>query len=481
MSYLSYSELTKQYGRILEKREMTSSQVRQSLKAAVEEYPGKIVVLDDDPTGVQAVHGIYVYTDYTVKSLAEGLLGKEKLFFVLTNSRALTEAQTIRLHRELAENLAEASRQTGVPFLLVSRGDSTLRGHFPLETEVLREKLEAEKYHYDGEILAPFFQSGGRVTIENIHYVKYGDSLIPAGETEFAKDKTFGYHSSNLSSYIEEKTKGRYPAERTAVIPLSLLRTGTSKEIEEVLMKVDGFGKVIVNALEKEDMQIFCLGLYGVLAKGKRFLFRTAADFVKAVGGISEREPLSGDEMRDRKNQNGGIIVVGSHTEKTTRQLESLCKLPGLIPIEFDSDLVLYDRLEEEIKRVLSKTQEHLIKGESVVIYTKRRLLTVETDTEEAALLRSVRISEAVQRLVGDLKVTPSFIISKGGITSSDIGVKALRVRKAFVPGQAEPGIPVWRTGPESKFPGIAYLIFPGNVGEDDTLKKIVEKLLFLK
>ena len=76
------------------------------------------------------------------------------------------------------------------------------------------------------------------------------------------------------------------------------------------------------------------------------------------------------------------------------------------------------------------------------------------------------------------LSIRPGFIIAKGGITSSDVGTKALRVRRATVLGQVRPGIPVWLTGPESKFPEMPYIIFPGNVGEITTLREVVELLL---
>ena len=90
----------------------------------------------------------------------------------------------------------------------------------------------------------------------------------------------------------------------------------------------------------------------------------------------------------------------------------------------------------------------------------------------------SVKISDAVQSLVGRLSITPSFVIAKGGITSSDVGTKALAVKKANVLGQIKPGIPVWQTGEESKFPLTPYVIFPGNVGEISTLKEAVEVLM---
>ena len=157
----------------------------------------KIIVLDDDPTGVQTVHDIYVYTDWTVESLRKGFAAPEKLFFILTNSRGFTVAETTKAHREIAENTAKVAREFGMDYLIISRGDSTLRGHYPLETDLLREVTEAENgYKMDGDILCPYFREGGRFTLDNVHYVRYGAELVPCGQTEFAKDETFGAGSA---------------------------------------------------------------------------------------------------------------------------------------------------------------------------------------------------------------------------------------------------------------------------------------------
>ena len=154
-------------------------------------------------------------------------------------------------------------------------------------------------------------------------------------------------------------------------------------------------------------------------------------------------------------------------------------KLSGIAFAEFDSDLVLDDeKFGEETRRVTRWIEETVASGRTAVAYTKRKLLTVPNDTKEAALMRSVKISDAVQSLVGNLTVKPSFVIAKGGITSSDVGTKALRVRRATVMGQIRPGIPVWKTGEESKFPHTPYVIFPGNVGEDTTLREAAEILM---
>lgn len=169
--------------------------------------------------------------------------------------------------------------------------------------------------------------------------------------------------------------------------------------------------------------------------------------------------------------------MIGSHTAKTTAQLEKLRELKELEFIEYDSDRVLDDTLDEETKRVAAIADEFIEKGKTPVIYTKRKLLTVPGDTREEALLRSVKISDAFTGVVSMLNSTPSFIIGKGGITSSDIGTKALQVKRVVAAGQIQPGVPVWKTGDESRFPGIPYVIFPGNVGDDETLLRAVEAL----
>ena len=49
----------------------------------------KKLVLDDDPTGVQTVHDVSVYTDWEEESIRKGFEEKESMFFILTNSPQL--------------------------------------------------------------------------------------------------------------------------------------------------------------------------------------------------------------------------------------------------------------------------------------------------------------------------------------------------------------------------------------------------------
>ena len=234
----------------------------------------------------------------------------------------------------------------------------------------------------------------------------------------------------------------------------------------------------MVNAADYADIKVFCIALYRAMAKGKLFLFRTAASWIKVMGGVEDQPLLTRPQMIVKETNHGGIIVAGSHTEKTIRQIEYLKERSGIQFIELDVSLVgEEDAFEKEISRCLSEEEKHIQAGRTVCCYTRHKLVRADTGDKEDELRLSVRISQAVQSLVGNLRVIPAFVVAKGGITSSDVGTKALKVKKARVLGQIQPGIPVWQTGEESKFPKIPFIIFPGNVGEYTTLKEVTDIL----
>lgn len=454
--------------------------VDRAWRQALDALKAKLVVLDDDPTGIQTVHDVAVYTDWEEETLRRALEEEGRMFFVLTNSRSFFQAETVRVHREIARNLSAAARTTGRSFLLLSRGDSTLRGHYPLETQTLREELERQgPVRYDGEILMPYFQEGGRITVGDVHYVRMGGRLVPAGETEFARDTTFAFHASDLKQWCQEKTHGAYPASQVLSIPLEQLRRCDYEGIADTLCRAREFQKIVVNGADDLDAEVFVTGLVLALARGKHFLFRCAAGLVRVLGGVEPRPLLSGPELSGGDSKLGGLVVVGSHVDKSTRQLEHLLReLPGLCPICLQAGRVLEPGgLEAETRRVREQAERAILAGTTAVVFTSRTVLRASSDSVGDNLELSVRIAGAVTGLVETLSLRPRFLVAKGGITSSEIGVRALGVRRAWVLGQIAPGVPVWQTGPESRFPGLPYVIFPGNVGEDSTLYDVVRRL----
>ena len=459
----------------IEKTEMAEALYHEAMSG----FDKKIVVLDDDPTGVQTVHGIDVFTRWDQASLDEGFSQDSSMFFVLTNSRAMSEGETAKVHAEIAKRILESSRKIGKDFVLISRSDSTLRGHYPIETDTLRKTIEENSsLRFDGEILCPFFLEGGRLTMDGIHYVREKDVLVPASQTEFARDSTFGYSHSRLSEWIEEKTKHAYSAQSVIAITLDMLAEGNSDLVCDILCEVSNYGKVTLDAVSYEDIKVFAAGYVKAVRKGKRFLFRSAAAIPKILGGITDKALLGREDLGTGVTH-GGLIIAGSHVKKTTRQLEVLfARLPQIAGFEFlVAKAGKEGGLEEETTRLVGQITKTIEKGITACVYTSRDYLDIPGSREDK-LRTSVRISDAVTNIVKRLPIRPAFVVAKGGITSSDIGVKGLSVRKARVLGQIAPGVPVWQTDKNSKYGEIPYVIFPGNVGQEDTLAEVVAKLI---
>lgn len=442
--------------------------------AAVAASGRKLVALDDDPTGVQTVHDTAVLTRWDAETLEAELRDPRPVCFVLTNSRSLAESDAIRVNREIATNLSAASRRTGVDFAVASRSDSTLRGHFPSETDALADVLGG----VDGVLLVPAFFEGGRYTVDDVHWVLDGDRLIPAAETEFARDATFGYKNSDLRRWVEEKTGGRVRASEVGSISIEEIRRGGPDRIANILARASGGRPIVVNAATYRDLDIVVLGLLQAEATGKRFLYRTGAAFVRARAGLPERPLLSRADMLGAGVEAPlpGLVVVGSHVRRSAEQLAALLFLPGVSLVELDVPRALDSSTREnEIDRVRRAADAALVEGATPVVATSRLLHRAADPL--AQLVTSRAVSAALVAVVAGLRETPGWVVAKGGITSSDVGTKALGVVRAIVLGQIRPGIPVWRLGPETRYPGRSYVVFPGNVGGPETLAEVVNLL----
>ncbi len=437
----------------------------------------KILVLDDDPTGTQTVAGVPVWTAWDVAALTQALQHPARLAFILTNSRALSPDASRDLHLELARNLKRAQEGAQAPTpLMISRGDSTLRGHYPLETATLHEVFF--EGHLDGEILIPFFAAGGRVTANNIHWVREGDQFVPTGETEFARDPQFGYRASDLPQWIEEKSGGAIAASAVMSISLEALRARDVEGISEQLMGVRDFGKIVVNAAQESDLQVFVVALARAMAAGKCFGFRSAASWVPVLAGVSAAPVLTPETLRDATRQEcgPGLMVAGSWVAKTTRQLEHLrAHAPELAWVEVDvARLQNPAQSVAEIRRAQQEIAQNWQQERPVGTFSSRNY---RAESQDASAQVAAALVEIVSGALRDAARPPAWIVAKGGITSSDIATRALGARRAHVLGPVAQGVPLWQLGDESAFAGGIYVVFPGNVGGDETLTQVYRAL----
>lgn len=431
------------------------------------------VVIDDDPTGGQTVHDIDVYTEWSQETLNQAVAEEARMFYIMTNSRSLSEQETTVVHQQLTHRLTKASQISGRQYTLISRGDSTLRGHYPLEVELLQKNLQTSSK----QLIIPYFREGNRYTVGNVHYLKAGDSFIPVGESEFGHDKSFGYHSSDLTEWVEEKTAGRILRSEVDSISLEMIRSLDFDAMECILC---GDGKcIVVNAICDDDLRSFAVAYLHACQKGCCFVARTAAAWPRVIGHVSDQPLLESKQLVDQVSTAGGLIVVGSHVSQTTRQFECLLKaLPQLRAIELNQHLVVQPEiLAKEVERVAQEASGAIRAGQTCVIFTRRERLDLN-GTEEEELLMTQRIADAVSGTVSAISAKPRFLLAKGGITSSSIATKALQITHATIIGQIEPGVPVWMPTPESRYQKMPYIIFPGNVGSEDTLLHAVQKLI---
>ncbi|PNJ91591.1 Hrp-dependent type III effector protein [Cylindrospermopsis raciborskii C04] len=432
----------------------------------------KIIVLDDDPTGSQTVHSCLLLMQWDVETLRLGLQDHAPIFFVLTNTRSLTPEAADKTTREVCHNLKIALAEENVAdFLVVSRSDSTLRGHYPIETDVIAEELGP----FDAHFLIPAFFEGGRITRDAIHYLIIDGIPTPVHETEFARDSVFGYSYSYLPKYVEEKTQGRIPENAVTKFTLEDIRQGSLNRLLTLHNNQCG----VVDGETQEDLSMFARDILTAATQGKRFLFRSAASILTALANLPP-QPIAPENMaRYVRGGKPGAVIVGSHVKKTTQQLESLLKIPQTVGIEVNVAKLLYESVNESgelLKEILEQVEQVHHADKIPVVFTSRQELTFPD--VKTRLDFGLRVSALLMDIVRGLPRDIGFLISKGGITSNDVLSTGLALTSARLLGQILPGCSMVITPSDHPhFPNLPLVLFPGNVGNMDGLATICQRL----
>jgi uncharacterized protein YgbK (DUF1537 family) len=423
------------------------------------------VVLDDDPTGTQTLRDVSVLTAWDAVSIERHL--DDPVVFLSTNSRALDEADAIAVTADAATHARQAASITWRPVTFISRSDSTLRGHFPAEVDALAEAAGMPEARV---LLAPYFGEGGRVTIDDVHYLERDGTRTPVADTEFARDATFGYRSSNLRDWVAEKyaLAGR-AAPMITSLPLDAMRSGGPEAVAEALRALAPGGVAIANAEVDRDIEVVALGSVLAEEHDLPLVARTAASYVRARAGRAPAPLLTAAEL---DTDGPGLIVVGSHVETTSLQLEHLLQGDSVVAHELAVDTLLAGGTTTElaISSAAAALDAALALGRIGVVSTARVRRDVGLDGGRA-------ISSALVEVVRRVGTRPGWVLAKGGITSYDVATRGLDMREARVAGQLLAGVPVWIGGQGSRWPGTPLVVFPGNVGSVDALASVVASL----
>lgn len=456
--------ILRQYGRFEEGNEM-----RRRITDELRRKRMRMVVIDDDPTGIQTVHGCLLLTEINAARIAEALEDNVPFFYLLVNSRAMTEEAARKIVREAVEATLEANREKGYNLLFVSRSDSTLRGHFPAESDTIFETLTAAGHQpVMPTLFVPAFFEAGRMTVEGMHYMAQGDTLVPTAETEFARDNVFAYSTSILTDYIVEKSHGTIFPEQVAHLTLEDIRT---TDLAARLRDNRTKRYLSTDAFDYRDLRRLAIAILAQFETNRKHqcgVVRCSSSLPKALSGIAEQAYIVAPMQQAR-----GVVVVGSHVKKSTEQLEALLQLEGTAGIEIDVERILQDDATQ-LAELMARTEELYASGQIPVLYTSRREVRCDDKAKRQAL--GIKISQFLVEAVKALPFRPDFLVSKGGITSHDILTHSLEVKVARVAGQAAAGIPTIRVT-EGRFADTLYVIFPGNVGGQETLREVVDRL----
>jgi uncharacterized protein YgbK (DUF1537 family) len=427
-----------------------------------------IVVLDDDPTGTQTVQDIPVLTTWGAATLEEMFRDRVPLFYILTNTRAFSEEKAVAINVEIGSTLKELGEKYQRKILPISRSDSTLRGHFPAEVDALSRGLSSKNPLV---FIIPAFIEGGRFTIGGVHYLMQDGVRTPVAETPFAQDPVFAYTQSDLTEWVLEKSAGSILRDQIVrVSPQSWAGDGLNATVKVLL---DPDKKVVVcDAENYDDLNLVSVLIRQVMHAGREVIIRSAASIVKALGKLETAPFLKPATLLNQENQHGGLVVVGSFVPLTTRQLTYLTQhrvLPTFVVTTADVAAA-----GDDFPASLSnKLEAHILSGETVLMYTQRKLETGTSRQETIDIGK--RFSDLLVEIVKHMRVAPAFMIAKGGITSSDLATQGLGIKKAMVKGQVVAGVSVWQPGEDSRLSGFPYVVFPGNVGNDQTLYEVVQ------
>ena len=442
----------------------------------------KVIVIDDDPTGSQTVHSAPLLLRWDPDSLRRGLRHPSPLLFVLANTRALEPEAARERVREICrglrlvlselESAGELDR-----WLVVSRGDSTLRGHFPLEVDVISEELGP----FDATLLVPAFLPGGRTTRGGVHYL-HGE---PVHTTDFARDRLFGYSNSFLPEWVAEKTGGVIPAEAVERLDLAEL-DGPAEALQARLASFGAQDVVAVDAERPEQLAALGAAVWKVtdpaLERPRCLLFQSAASLINGLVPLPPQplDPAGLAVLRRCGNSAESLpvlVMVGSHVPLADQQLEQLLKEPACEGIEISVTKlarVLESPMASELIRSLEQSwlgqlQDVLDRGHTPVLHSSRGELMCATDQLRRRF--GLELTSLMARLAGALAPQLGLIISKGGITTHTMLADGLGLDWVELQGQLLPGLSVVLTPAGSKVPRLPVITFPGNLGDASGLR----------
>jgi uncharacterized protein YgbK (DUF1537 family) len=425
-----------------------------------------LFVVDDDPTGAQGQADVPLLLSWRDGLVEAALDDEPPAVHLLTNSRALDESAAYALVREASEAADAAAPEPR----LVLRGDSTLRAHLLPEYAGVRDAL------YPGTapplLLVPALPAAGRVTRDGHHWLVRGGKRVPLEETEFATDGEFAYESSRLLDWAQERSGGYFPAARGIEIDLDRVRSDDGAETVAAALLEAALGQdpavVVPDAETEADLETIAEGLRRAWLEAPAIVVRCAPTFASVLSGAgaTARAPLPVVER-------GLLVVVGSHVPISSAQLAALETRHPQTTVELDPAVLAGPSAGEEIAQAAERARALLDRGRLAIVATARSV-----SPETLGPTAGMRVARAVAAVVDRLRDAADVLLSKGGTTSAINVRDGLHAERARIVGPVAAGISLWLVNEDAGEAQRPVIVFPGNVGDAETLADLVDRLL---
>ena len=445
----------------------------------------KIIIIDDDPTGSQTVNDCNLILRWDYETLFKGLKDCSNFLFILANTRALAEKDVKKRLDQICSSLNRVMNNSlfsEEDFVIISRGDSTLRGHNFIEPLIINQLLGP----FDATFYIPAFIECNRITVDGHHFV----DNVPVHKTIFAKDKIFGFNTSNIKELIYEQSHRQINInhiEHINIRDFELLDQNQPSNLYMYIKQLENNKRVIVDINDYSQLDNFSKIIKSLL-KRKKFLFRTAASFISSISNFefNQKDSIYFSQLR-RKNNNDqfmkGLIVVGSCVELTNLQLNKVLEISVCKPIEINA-LKLYElfkfedncqKINSKKKLILNSIRFNLSQNFIPILYTSREIVSFKNENN---LIRFQHfLSVFISEIVAAIKNEIGYLISKGGITTNTILSHGLEADSVFLEGQILPGISLVTFDLLKQKGKLPIVTFPGNMGNHMSLVKAIEIL----
>ena len=417
------------------------------------------VVLDDDPTGTQAMANVPIVLDWSGHAVAAAVREGDPSVHLLTNVRAHTAAEA----GELTASAASAARAAFPDARLLLRGDSTLRGYVWEEYRAVRDVISPGAPGVP-LLLVPAFPAAGRVTIGGVHLLERDGERVPLDRTEYATDAHLSYADARLAQWAHDRSGGELAAADAVEIPLAQVRAADGAEAVAAGIRSAAAGGrpavVVPDAETIADLEVIASGLRLAEADTK-VIARCAPAFAAIVTGTAATGLVAPPPAG-----RGVLVLCGSFVPATTAQLAELDRAwPGVTTFA-DVRALAGPEADREVERQAVAARELIDAHGLAVVATAR-----DRDAGLVDAASQQRIATELARV--PRLVDPGVVIAKGGITSAVTARDGLGARSARVVGPVVTGVSLWQLEA-----GPAYLVVPGNVGGPGLLAELVDLLL---